>query len=61
MKNIGWILLAFILGTILAGCARDRLTIVVRSVEYVDGKEIEFGANYEMVSDNSQSRNGKVD
>lgn len=61
MSKMLWILLSLLLGIILAGCARDRLTIVVRSVEYVDGKEIEFGANYEMVSDNSQSRNGKVD
>lgn len=44
MKNLGWILLAFILGILCSGCAKDRLTIVVRSVQ----SDVEFEAQYEL-------------
>lgn len=56
MKNIVWILLALLLGTILAGCARDRLTIVARSVQ----SDMEFEVQYNVFSNPLESRNREV-
>lgn len=39
-----WIALAFLFGLILAGCARDRLTIVARSIQ----SDVEFEVQYEV-------------
>ncbi len=53
MRNMMWILLALLLGTILAGCAKDRLTIVARSVQ----SDIEFEVQYDVFSNITKSRN----
>lgn len=42
MKKILYIILAFILGIICAGCAKDRLTIVAKSVQ----SDVEFEIQY---------------
>jgi hypothetical protein len=53
MKNLGWILLAFILGILCSGCAKDRLTIVARSVQ----SDVEFEVQYNVSSNSLESRN----
>lgn len=43
-----WIALTFLLGTILTGCARDRLTLAVHSVYYIEQQPVELKVEYEV-------------
>lgn len=44
MSRILWILVALLIGIICAGCAKDHLTIVARSVQ----SDVEFEVQYEI-------------
>ena len=57
MKNIGWILLALLFGILLAGCAKDRLTLAVHSVYYIEQQPVELKVEYDVFSDTLKSRN----
>jgi hypothetical protein len=43
MNRMFWILFWFLIGIILTGCARDRLTVVVKHVQ----SDVEVSAKYE--------------
>jgi hypothetical protein len=54
------ILLAFILGTILAGCAcppKGQLTLAVHSIYYIEQQLVELKVEYDVFSDTIKSRN----
>jgi len=48
-----WILLllSLLMGIILAGCAKDRLTVSAYSVQYIDNQPVEFSVEYEVSHD----------
>ncbi len=48
MNRMFWILLALLLGIILAGCAKDRLTIAAYTVQYIDNEPVELKVEYEL-------------
>jgi type IV pilus biogenesis protein CpaD/CtpE len=48
MSRILWILLALLLGTILAGCAKDRLTVSAYTVQYIENEPVELKIEYEV-------------
>lgn len=48
MIKLLWIALAFVLGSLLAGCAKDRLTVAVHSVYYMEQQPVELKVEYEV-------------
>lgn len=48
MRNMMWILLALLFGILLAGCAKDRLTIAAYTVQYIDNEPVELKIEYEV-------------
>jgi hypothetical protein len=48
MTKLLWIALAFVLGSLLVGCAKDRLTVSVYSVQYIENEPVELKVEYEV-------------